>query len=447
MKRSLRRHLSLTLGSAIVLAGLAAALASFGLAYFEAKEFQDDMLQQIAMLHVNGPSTFRMLESPHQDTGEIPISDPESRIIVIHLPRDARPDWIHLPRNAKSTWVTSDLPLGLHTLNTHSGSLRVLVRDMPAGERLIVAQLTTVRDELALSSALQTLIPLLLLLPLLVWLIVRIVRSELAPITRMAKALDAQPADRPQAVSDNGLPDEITPFVHAINRLLERVNLLIGQQRRFIADAAHELRSPLTALSLQAQNLTRAESLDAVRERVVPLQEGIERARHLTEQLLSLARTQASVAEASVVDVSAMVRELMAEHWRLAEAKHIDLGLEETAPFTLRGSRETLRLMVSNALENALKYTPEGGEVTLHLRSDAQGDLIEIVDNGPGIPPAERERVFDAFYRIPGAKGEGSGLGLAIAREAAILMGGTVNLYNRQTGSGLIFRYQHGCKN
>ena len=269
MKRSLRRHLSLTLGSAIVLAGLAAALASFGLAYFEAKEFQDDMLRQIAMLHVNGPSTFRVLESPHRDTGEIPISDPESRIIVIHLPRDARPDWIHLPRNAKSTWVTSDLPLGLHTLNTHSGSLRVLVRDMPAGERLIVAQLTTVRDELALSSALQTLIPLLLLLPLLVWLIVRIVRSELAPITRMAKALDAQPADRPQAVSDNGLPDEITPFVHAINRLLERVNLLIGQQRRFIADAAHELRSPLTALSLQAQNLTRAESLDAVRERVV----------------------------------------------------------------------------------------------------------------------------------------------------------------------------------
>ncbi|HRX71922.1 MAG: two-component sensor histidine kinase [Candidatus Competibacteraceae bacterium] len=447
MKRSLRRHLSLTLGSAIVLAGLAAALASFGLAYFEAKEFQDDMLRQIAMLHVNGPSTFRVLESPHRDTGEIPISDPESRIIVIHLPRDARPDWIHLPRDAKSTWVASDLPPGLHTLNTRSGSLRVLVRDMPAGERLIVAQLTTVRDELALSSALQTLIPLLLLLPLLVWLIVRIVHSELAPITRMAKALDAQPADRPQAVPDNGLPDEITPFVHAINRLLERVNLLIGQQRRFIADAAHELRSPLTALSLQAQNLMRAESLDAVRERVVPLQEGIERARHLAEQLLSLARTQASIAEASVVDVSAMVRELMAEYWRLAEAKRIDLGLEETAPFTLRGSRETLRLMISNALENALKYTPEGGEVTLRLRSDAQGDLIEIVDNGPGIPPAERERVFDAFYRIPGAKGEGSGLGLAIAHEAAIRMGGTVNLYNRQAGSGLIFRYQHGCKN
>lgn len=444
MNQSLQQHLSLTLGSAIVLAGLAAALVSFGLAYVEAKEFQDDTLRQIAMLDGSGANTLRLLESPHQDTAEIPISDPESRIIVIRLPRDARPDWIHLPRDSKLAWFADDLSPGLHTLHTHSGSLRALVRDRPTGERLIVAQLTAVRDELALSSALQTLIPLLLLLPLLVWLIIRIVRSELAPITRMAKALDAQPADRPQAVSGEDLPDEITPFVHAINRLLERVNLLIGQQRRFIADAAHELRSPLTALSLQAQNLARAESLDAVRERVVPLQDGIERARHLTEQLLSLARTQAGVAEASVVDVSAMARELMAEYWHLAEARGVDLGLEEIAPLSLFGAKEALRLIVSNALENALKYTPEGGEVTLRLLSDEKGDIIEVVDNGPGIPITEYERVFDAFYRMPGVNGEGSGLGLAIAQEAAIRLGGTVSLHERQEGLGLIFRYRQG---
>lgn len=447
MNRSLQRHLSLTLGSVIVLAGLVAALASFGLAYFEAKEFQDDMLRQIAMLHVSDTGQLPLSKRSRRDAEDIPISDPESRILVIHLPRDARPAWMHLSRDSKLAWFAGDLLPGLHTLNTGSGDLRVFIRDTPTGERLVVAQLTAVRDELAVNSALQTLIPLLLLLPLLVWLIMRIVRSELAPITRMAKALDEQSADRPQAVSDDGLPDEITPFVHAINRLLERVNLLIGQQRRFIADAAHELRSPLTALSLQAQNLMRAGSLDAMRQRVVPLQDGIERARHLTEQLLSLARTQASVAEESVVDVSAMARELMAEHWPLARTRGIDLGLEETAPLSLVGSREALRLIVTNALENALKYTPEGGEVTLRLLSDAQGDFIEVVDSGPGIPLAERERVFDAFYRIPGAESEGSGLGLAIAHEAAIRMGGAVNLYNRQTGPGLIFRYQHGCKN
>jgi len=430
MKRSLQRHLSMTLGGTIVLAGLVAALASFGLAYYEARELQDDILRQIAMLDVSDTGQFSSLRLPRRDA-ESTISDPESRFVVIHLPQNSRP-----------AWITDDLLPGLHTLSTSFGDLRVLVRDTPTGERIVVAQLTAMRDEIAINSALQTLIPLLLLLPLLVWLIVRVVRGELAPIARMAKGLDEQPADRPQAIADDDLPDEITPFVHAINRLLARVNLLIGQQRRFVADAAHELRSPLTALSLQAQNLMHAGSLDAVHERVVPLQDGIERARHLTEQLLSLARTQASVAEESMIDVSEMARELIAERLPLAEAKGIDLGLEETAPFFMRGSREALRLIVSNALENALKYTPEGGEVTLRLLSDGNGDVIEVVDNGPGIPISERERVLDAFYRVPGADGEGSGLGLAIAREAAIRLGGIVSLHERCGGTGLVFRYR-----
>ncbi len=444
MKRSLRRHLSMTLGSVIVFAGLVAALASFGIAYFEATEFQDDMLRQVAALDVGDTGQFSLPKLSLQDTKSIPISDPESRIIVIHLPRDSMPAWIHLSQNSRPAWFAGDLLPGLHTLNSDSGDLRVFVRDTETGGRLVVAQLTAARDEIAVNSALQTLIPLLLLLPLLVWLIVRIVRSELAPITQLSRSLDEQPADRPQAIADDDLPDEITPFVHAINRLLARVNLLIGQQRRFIADAAHELRSPLTALSLQAQNLLHAGSLDAVRERVVPLQDGIERARHLTEQLLSLARTQASDAEASAVDVSVLARELMAEHLPLAEAKGIDLGLEETASLSMRGSREALRLIVRNALENALKYTPVGGEVTLRLLSDEKDDVIEVVDNGPGIPASERERVLDAFYRMSGADGEGSGLGLVIAREAAIRLGGMLSLHERHDGTGLVFRYRQG---
>lgn len=203
--------------------------------------------------------------------------------------------------------------------------MRVFVRGGQLESRTIVVQPTEVRDEIAINSALRTLVPLLLLLPILAWLILRIVRSELAPITLLSKSLDEQPADRPQPIADDGLPDEITPFVHAINRLLDRVNLLMGQQRRFIADAAHELRSPLTALSVQAENLMHAGSLDAMRERVIPLQEGIERARQLTEQLLSLARMQAGTSENYEINVSAMARELIAECLPLAESKHIDL--------------------------------------------------------------------------------------------------------------------------
>ncbi len=431
MSRSLQRRLSRTLALAILLAGLAAAVASFVLAYSDAKEFQDDMLRQIATLHVGGAAESPLPESRRQDARDIFTSDPESRIMIIHLPRDPRP-----------SWLSGDLPPGFHTLITGSERLRVFIRDTPSPERTVVAQPIDVRDEIAINSALRTLIPLLLLVPVLALLIVRIVRSELAPITQLSKSLDEQPADRPQPIADDGLPDEITPFIHAINRLLERVNHLMGQQRRFIADAAHELRSPLTALSVQAQNLTRAGSLDAVRERVVPLQKGIERARQLTEQLLNLARTQAGTSGEAVVDVSAMARELIAEFLPRAEAKGIDLGLEEITPLTVRASPEALRLIVKNALENALRYAPDGGEVTLRLLSEHNNAVIEVVDNGPGVPVPEREHVFDAFYRMPGTTGEGSGLGLSIAREAAIRLGGTVSLHERQEGCGLVFRYR-----
>ncbi len=435
MKRSLQRHLSLMLGSALLLAGLAATMASFSLAYLEAKELQDDMLRQIAALAVDGAVDSASSATRRPERGDKAVSDPESRVVVIRLPRDLRPDWL-----------VSDMPPGFHTLKAGAERLRVFVRTGKPGERTVVAQPTDVRDEIAINSALRTLIPLLLLLPVLAWLIVRIVRRELAPITHLSKSLDEQPADRPQPIADEGLPEEITPFVHAINRLLERVNHLIGQQRRFIADAAHELRSPLTALSVQAQNLRQAGSLEAVHERVVPLQAGIERARKLTEQLLTLAKTQADNGGETVVNLSAMARELIAEFLPVAEAKQIDLGLEEIAPLSVRTSPEVLLLILKNALENALKYTPDGGEVTLRLFSEVDSIVIEVVDNGPGIPLSEREHVFDAFYRMQTTGGEGSGLGLAIARESAIRLGGSVSLHDRREGRGLVFRYRQGRK-
>lgn len=431
MKRSLQRHLSFMLGGAILLAGVIAAIASFSLAYSEAKEFQDDMLRQIATLAGGSAVGTAFSDIQGGDHPDKAISDPESRVVVIHLPQDQRP-----------AWLTNDLAPGFHTLDAGAEALRVFVRVNQPGQRTVVAQPTDARDEIAINSALRTLIPLLLLLPILTWLIVRIVRGELEPIARLSRSMDEHPLDRPKTINDDGLPDEITPFVHAINRLLERVNHLMGQQRRFIADAAHELRSPLTALSVQAQNLRHAGSLDALRERVVPLQAAIERARQLTEQLLNFARTQAGTSAESLVNVSTMARELIAESLALAGARRIDLGLEEIAPLSVRASPEALRLILKNALENALKYAPEGGEVTLRLLSDEDSAVIEVIDNGPGIQVSERDRVFDAFYRMPGAAGEGNGLGLAIAREAAMRLGGKVSLHARQEGTGLVFRYR-----
>lgn len=431
MKRSLQRRLSLMLGGAILLAGLVAAGASFILAYAEATEFQDDMLRQIALLAARSTSRSPPIEAKVQPTAEVILDDPESRLSVIRLPGDRRPDWL-----------AGDLASGFHTLETDGGRLRVFVHGDFAVKATVVAQPTETRDELARNSALRTLVPLLLLLPLMVWMIVRIVRRELAAVSRLARHLDAQPADRPRPLFEEDVPDELTPFVQAINRLLERVGVLMDQQRRFVADAAHELRSPLTALSVQAQNLQQATSLETICERVVPLQAGIERARKLTEQLLSLARIQAGRVATTKVDVSALARELIAECLPMAEAKGIDLGLEEVAPLRVEAAPETLRLVLKNGLENALKYAPEGGQVTLRTDVDATSAIIDIVDNGPGMPISERERAFDPFYRLPGAIGEGSGLGLAIAREAAANQGGSLRLLDRPQGTGLVFRYR-----
>ena len=431
MNRSLQRRLSIVLGAVILLAGLVAAIASFGLAFSDAREFQDDMLRQIAKLSAVSTTAHDSSLAQQAISANGGITDPESLVTIYHLPGNAAP-----------AWLKADLDPGLHTLDTGSAELRVFVGEGKNGMRTVVSQPTAVRDELAINSALRTLIPLLLLLPILVWLIVYIVSSELAPIKRLSMNLDEQPAERPRPIADVDLPREITPFVHAINRLLERVNHLMSQQRRFIADAAHELRSPLTALSLQAQNLKSAPSLEVVRERIVPLQEGIERARHLTEQMLNLARTQSAENVQSEIDISAMAREMLAEYLPLAEAKRIDLGIEEIVPLSLYADATSLRLILRNALENAIKYTPEGGKVTLRLRSENGSVIIEIIDSGPGISVLEQERVFDPFYRIQDMTVVGSGLGLAIAREAADRLGGTISLHEGEDGSGLIFRYR-----
>lgn len=427
MTRSLERHLSRTLGLVIVLTGLLAGAASFGFAYLDAQEFQDDTLRQIAVL--------AGADQLHQQSGSNPNVvgiDPEVRVMIMQLPLEG----------TTGSWISAGLQPGFHTVHHQDGNWRVFVRQTKRGTRVAALQSTEARNEMAINSALRTLAPILVLLPLLVWLAVRTVRAELASVRRLAQTIDAQPAGSPVALPEDDLPIEIAPFVRAINRLLERVGRLMGEQRRFIADAAHELRTPLTALSLQAQNLEQAESLEAMLNRVAPLRAGIERAQRLTGQLLSLARSQSAPLNLDAVDISKMARELIAECLPLAESRGIDLGLEDAGGSVLLAEPETLRLVLKNALDNALRYSYPGGEVTLCLYTEGDDAVVEIIDSGPGIPVAERERVFDPFYRMEGTAGTGSGLGLAIARDAAARLSGSVGLHDRASGPGLVFRYR-----
>jgi two-component system OmpR family sensor kinase len=427
VKGSLQRRLTLTLSLAIVVTGLLAALASFVFGYLEAQELQDDTLRQIAVL---AAPTAAGGDMGQVRRGPGVSSEQESHIVLMHLPQNIRP-----------TWLPADLPPGFHTLKDVNEPMRVFARDLSGGARVIVAQRTDVRDEIALNSALRTLVPIVLLLPLLAWLTARIVAAGLAPVRRLAQSVDTQPADRLASLPVTDVPHEISSFVAAINRLLERVNRLMGEQRRFVADAAHELRSPLTALSVQAQNIENAESLDTARARLAPLKTGLGRAQRLTEQLLSLAKTQADASEPTEIDVSKLIRALIAEYLPLAHVKGIDLGMEEVAVQTISGSSDVLRLILSNAIDNALRYTPRGGVVTVRVAREVQDTVIEVIDSGPGIPAADRTRAFDAFHRLEGSTGTGSGLGLAIARDAASRLGGFVSLHERNDGTGLVFRY------
>jgi two-component system OmpR family sensor kinase len=430
MNHSLQQRLSIWLGMAIVAVGLLAGGVSFWLAYNEAQEFQDDSLRQIASL-VDADH----LPSDGQRAMGALDNDPDARIVVQRLSA-ARAN------AAARLALPANIGAGFHTLDIGGTPWRVYVRALKSGERIAVAQATQVRSEAARDSALRTLLPLIALIPLLAFFSRRLVGASLAPVRALAQVADAQPENRPAALPIDQVPDEIAPFVHSINRLLERINRLMAQQRRFIADAAHELRTPLTALSLQAQNLERADSLAACKARLLPLKTGLERSRHLLDQLLSLARQQTDTGKLQQVDLVDVAQAVIEELFPLAETKHIDLGLEQQGKIRIDADESAIRMLLRNAVDNAVRYTQEGGEVTIRVHRNADEGIVEVVDNGPGIPEEERERVFNEFYRMPGSPEGGSGLGLAIARNVADRLGGTVVIENRPDKAGLVFVYR-----
>lgn len=238
-----------------------------------------------------------------------------------------------------------------------------------------------------------------------------------------------------------GFPNQIKPFMVSINRLLARLQQAITQQQRFVADAAHELRTPVTALSLLAENLANASTLDESRTRLIPVLEGLERLRTLVVQLLDLARLQGDTPFPLVpVALQALVQEAIAGLYPLAEAKSIDLGVLSSEPITVLGQNESLAALVRNALENAIRYTPAGGQVDVSLFTDNGQAVLWVEDTGCGIPEADLPLVFKPFFRVGNSSEPGNGLGLAISQEIAQRLSGEIRLANR-TGGGLHFQY------
>jgi two-component system OmpR family sensor kinase len=243
------------------------------------------------------------------------------------------------------------------------------------------------------------------------------------------------------------VPQELAPLVKSFNSLLGRLRDAFLTQRRFVQDAAHELRTPIAAIGLQLENLRGDMGCPEARDRYAQLESGVRRAQRLVDQLLRLSRQEAAGADGpGIVDLQAQLRESINTLIALADQRRIDLGLVDAehagGPFTLRCAPSDLRSLLDNLIENALRYTPEGGVVDVRLVQDQGRMALEVVDTGPGIPQEMLPRVFDRFFRVPGNGTNGSGLGLAIAQAAAQRCGLALTLRNRQDRSGLIARVE-----
>jgi two-component system OmpR family sensor kinase len=322
--------------------------------------------------------------------------------------------------------------------NVHAGNGAWRVYSVQHGNTVVqVAQPLSARRELAADTALRTVAPLLLLFPFLGILIWVTVGSGLSPVRRVAAEVEARGATALAPIPDADLPQEIRPLTHALNDLLARLDQAIDAQRAFVADAAHELRTPLTALKLQIQLAERAADDGERRAAFAELKQGFERATHLVQQLLTLARQEpgASQRVRRPVDLADIARQALADFAPVAAARRIDLGAGELPVAVVEGDPDALRILLNNLLDNAIRYTPEGGRVDVHLDCAGGAATLAVEDSGPGIPPQELTRVFDRFYRVPGSGVQGSGLGLAIVRQVADAHGARVRLEN--TGNGL----------
>jgi len=306
-----------------------------------------------------------------------------------------------------------------------------------------IAQPIRVREALARAAALRVVIPLMLLLPIMIGAVAWIVRRGLLPLREVTAEVQQRDVRSLSPLVSADLPLEIAPLVAELNRLLARLQRAFAAQRAFIADAAHELRSPLTALRLQLQLLDRAPDEAARLEARGRLGAAVERAIHLVEQLLALARSDPQeVAPAfESVDLGKVAADAIMDTHTLATARGVELSLEAAAAEPVRGDRAALRTLARNLIDNAVRYTPAGGNVVVRTLRTGRGATLEVRDNGPGIAPADRERVFDRFYRRAQEPESGTGLGLAIVKAIAERHGAQVLLADAP-GGGLAVSVQ-----
>ena len=426
--RSIRARLLAWLFAGVVFIGVAGGLIVYRNALIEADAFFDYHLRQTALILRDEPVEYSV-------AAQLPANDAAYDFVVQVWTLDGVRVYLSRPHSVLPNVTT----LGFSSVTTSEGRWRVY--GAQAMTKVIqVAQPMRVREQQAVDLALKTLRPFALLLPLLGFLIWIVVGSALQPLQRLTTLVKARRVDALDPLPDERLPDEVRPLVGALNDLLVRLGVALDRERAFMADAAHELRTPLTALHLQMGMLSRAANEAERNDAMEKLSAGMQRAIRLVEQMLSLARQEPRVEPVRVsTPLADIAREVVAELVPLADAKQIDLGISNSQPAAVLGDPDALRTLTRNLVDNAVRYTPEGGRVDVSVENGGPGEqgMLKVVDNGPGIPPEERSRVLDRFYRPPGTSPPGSGLGMAIVKAIADAHDATLELDSGPTGRGL----------
>ena len=435
MTHSLRGRLLWFLLAAITIAAVAQATIAYRTALHDADQIFDYHMQQMA-LSLRSSTPLSNDEARARQEAESAGGNDD---MVVQM---WSPDGAQMFHSVSRARLPQRAVLGFSNVRANSTTYRVF-SIQTSNQTVQVAQDLAVRRNMAGNLALRTLGPIAVMMPILMLVVWWVVSGSLQPVARVRSQVASRQADDLSPVSDTGLPDEVRPLVQELNLLFGRVRTAFEAQQNFVADAAHELRTPLAALRLQAQSLDRADTPEARQVAVGRLTAGIDRATRLVEQLLILARQEATAAEGTAaktrpVDLADLARRTAADLASVAAAKGVDLGLQQADPASIDGQPDALQILLRNLVDNAVKYTPGGGTVDISVLSGAGTVAVQVEDSGPGIPPDERERVFDRFYRVAGSEAAGSGLGLAIIKAIAERHGAVLTLGSSERLGGLM---------
>lgn len=376
------------------------------------------------MLDDNGELIFQSASAPQGLLTEM-IAQLDSSLPPSDEPMSAR-----LSRLAKYL-------VGYHTLTLGEHHWRLFVlHDNTDHHWVLAGEREDVRGELADKIARRSLQPVLIGLPLLGLLLWLAVGWGLSPLQRLAELIKARAPDNLTPLMLPPLPSELEPMGAALNRLLLQVNHLVDQEKRFIADAAHELRTPLAVLRIHAQNaLDAPDPLDRA-EALRQLGSGVERATRVVAQLLTLARLDPNVAQLAMaqMDLLTYLRNELAELIPLALERNQELTLDarEGDDYRLIADAPSLGTLLQNLVSNAVQYTPDGGQIRVLLEADAHSLTLRVQDSGPGVEPALREQLFERFFRL--GQGQGAGLGLSIVRRVVELHRASITLDDAPLG-------------